>query len=128
MKIEMHECKAKWHDLTNPAPFKNLYIQLPEKLETEEDFTRLFHYMISEYCEEINLYQKQFGFGDRQRLLVYILQSLKVTLPKAHPEYIAAFPESLDNIRNLIAYVVIMSMDYTGMHPEEDGIEEQYRK
>jgi len=122
------EYASEGHDLTNPAPFKNLHIPLPEKLETDADFTQLFHWMISDFHLAINAYKKRFGYGDRQRLLVYILNALKVLMPKEFPEYITNYPKSLDDIKGLVGQIILMSMDYTGMHPEEDGAEELYKK
>ena len=114
--------------MTNPAPFKNLRIPLPEKLETDADFTQLFHWMISNYHLSINAYEKRFGYADRQRLLIYILNTLKVVIPKEFPEYITNYPESLDNIKGLVEQMILISIDYTGSHPEEDGAEELYKK
>lgn len=126
--MKKQEYAATGHDLTNPAPFKKLRIPLPQKLETDAEFTQLFHWAISEFHHAINAYGKRYGYADRQRLLVYIMQALKEVMPKVNPEYIENFPESLDGIRSLVAQVIIMSMDYTGKHPEEDGIEKMYMK
>jgi hypothetical protein len=84
--------------------------------------------MISDFHLAINAYKKRFGYGDRQRLLVYILNALKVLMPKEFPEYITNYPKSLDDIKGLVGQIILMSMDYTGMHPEEDGAEELYKK
>ena len=65
------------HDLSNPAPLKKLRIKLPDKLETEDDYTRLFHYMVSKFHLSINMYGKRYGYGDRQRLLVSMLNAIK---------------------------------------------------
>lgn len=108
------------HDLTSKAPFKNLRIQLPDKLESDDDFTRLFHWMISEFHLSINTYGRKFGYADRQRLLVYIMEALKTVMPMANPEYITNFPDSMEDIKGLVAQMILMSMDYTGLHPEED--------
>ncbi len=72
----------KYHDLTSKAPFENLPIPLPEKLESDADYTQLFQYMVSKFHLAINAYEKQYGYGDRQRLLVYILQTLKDLISK----------------------------------------------
>lgn len=126
--MKKQEYTATGPDLTNPAPFKKLRIPLPEKLETDAEFTQLFHRAISEFHHAINAYGMRYGYADRQRLLVYIMQALKEVMPKVNPEYIEMFPDYLDGIRSLVAQMIIMSMDYTGKHPEEDGIEKMYMK
>ena len=108
------EYASEGHDLTNPAPFKNLRIPLPEKLETDADFTQLFHWMISNYHLSINAYGKRFGYADRQRLFIYILNTLNVVIPKEFPEYIMNYPESLDDIKGLVGQIILISIDYTG--------------
>ena len=126
--MKKQEYTATGPDLINPAPFKKLRIPLPQELETDAEFTQLFHRGISEFHHAINAYGKRYGYADRQRLLVYIMQALKEIMPKVNPEYIENFPDYLDGIRSLVAQMIIMSMDYTGKHPEEDGIEKMYMK
>lgn len=115
------EFNMKYHDLTNEAPFENLPIPLPDKLESDADFAQLFHFMISEFHLSINIYGKKYGYGDRQRLLVYILEALKNIMPVTNPEYIDNFPESLEDIKGLVAQMILTSVDYTGLHHDEPG-------
>ena len=112
------EYSAEGHDLTSEAPFKKLRIQLPEKLETDEDFTRLFHYMISNFHLAINVYAKRYGYGDRQRLLVSILGALKDLIPEQCPELIQNYPDSLPEIEGFIGQLILISQEYTGRFPE----------
>ena len=49
-------------------------------------------------------------------------------IPKEFPEYIKNYPESLDDIKGLVGQMILISIDYTGSHPEEDGAEELYKK
>ena len=110
----------KYHDLTSKAPFEDLPIPLPEKLESDADYTQLFQYMVSEFHLAINAYEKQYGYGDRQRLLVYILQTLKDLIPQAEPDYIKNYPASLEDIKGFVAQIILTSVDFTGQHPDEE--------
>ena len=110
----------RYHDLTSKAPFEDLPIPLPEKLESDADYTQLFQYMVSEFHLAINAYEKQYGYGDRQRLLVYILQTLKDLIPQAEPDYIKNYPAPLEDIKGFVAQVILTSVDFTGQHPDEE--------
>jgi hypothetical protein len=112
--------QINYYDPTMDAPFDERDIPYPGQLETDEDFTQLFQYMISEFHLAINIYGKQYGYGDRQRLLATILMVLTEMMPMMHPEYISNYPASLEEIKRLVAHLMLMSVDYTGMHPEEE--------
>ncbi len=44
---------------------------------------------------------------------------LKEMMPVMNPEYITNYPASLENIKGLVAHLMIMSVNFTGMHPDE---------
>ncbi len=106
------------YDLTNPAPIKKLNIQPPEALETDADYTRLFHYMVSYFHASINMYSKKYGYGDRQRLLVTMLNAIKELIPEKCPELIQDYPKSLPEIEAFIGQLILISQEYTGRFPE----------
>ena len=116
--MESKKYTEKGHDLTDPAPFKKLRIQPPEKLEAEDDYTRLFHYMISYFHASINFYSKKYGYGDRQRLLLTMLSAIKELIPEKCPELIQDYPESLPEIEVFIGQLILISQEYTGRFPE----------
>ena len=109
----------KYYDPTADALFDKRDIPYPEKLESQEDYSRLFQHMISYFRDALNAYYNEHGYGDRQRLLVSILQSLQEVMPVIHPEYVRNYPESIDDIRMLVSQIILMSVDFTGLHPDE---------
>lgn len=112
--------QINYYDPTVDAPFDERNIPYPESLETDDDFTRLFQYMISDFRLAINVYRHNYGYGDRQRLLLTILSMLKDYIPIMHPEYIENYPASLETIKEMIGQSILMSVGFTGMHPEEE--------
>ena len=112
--------QINYYDPIVDAPFDERNIPYPESLETNEDFSQLFQYMISDFRLAINVYRNNNGYVDRQRLLSTIMVMLKDYMPIIHPEYIEHYPTSLEKIKEMIGQIIIMSENYSGIHQEEE--------
>ncbi len=101
----------KYHSLTKDAPFEELNIPHPEKLETTEDNAQLVQYMISYYQIALNAYYRLHGYEARQRLLTIMVQLMTQIMPQLHPEYITNYPDSLEDICMMVGSLILMSAD-----------------
>ena len=111
----------QWHDLVSPEPIKDLPIPLPEKIEAESDRTQLFHWLVSYYCITINIFEKRFGYEERQVMLAGLLNVVKNGIPQETPEYISNYPNSLEDIEYLVGRMILVSTEFAEVRQYSKG-------
>lgn len=116
----MNTKSIHYYDPTSMQPFDNRHIPAPARLENDEDYTMLFQHLISELRESINCYGREYGYGDRQRLLASILMLIKNVIPVMYPIYLENYPASLADIKVFVAELILTSVGFTGLHQEEE--------
>ncbi len=98
----------QYHHLTDDAPFGNLEISRPEKLESGADYSQLVQHMVSCFRLELNeCYRKQ-GYEARQNILSLLVLFLHGIMPLRYPEYVADYPDSLDSIYATVSGILRM--------------------
>ena len=92
----------KHFDLLRDAPVPALDIPAPEKLETTEDYAELTQHMVAVYRTALNLIYRQQGPEARTQMLTMMVLLLSAVMPAQHPEYVAGYPASLNDIYTLV--------------------------
>ncbi len=104
----------KYYDEIKDAPFENLDIPAPEKLETTEDYSLLMQHMVSEFYLALNLYYAKHGYAARQQMLAMMVLFLSEIMPVRFPQYIRNYPANLNDIYAFLGGLILTSDDVTG--------------
>ena len=95
------------YDLSKREPLRRLPITAPERLTSDADYTRLFHYCLSEFHRTLNCFTAVYGYHHRQRLLGAIYAVLTRYMPRVEPDLISDYPRSLERIELLVAQTIV---------------------
>ena len=101
------------YDLTKREPFRALPIMPPEALSSDADYTRLFHYLLSEFHRTINSFTAVYGYHQRKHLLTILLRVLMEYMPGVEPDLIQDYPASLEKIELLVAQTIVEAVART---------------
>ena len=95
------------YDLTKREPLRALSITPPEALSSDADYTRLFHYLLSEFHRTINSFTAVYGYHQRKQLIGVLLRVLMEYMPRVEPDLIQDYPASLEKIELLVAQTIV---------------------
>ena len=107
MKNEAGEKEMKRYDILKDAPFEELDIPAPEKLETTEDYAELMQHLIAVYRTVLNAAYRRNGFDARRHLLTMMVLLTSDIMPTSYPDYVKDYPRSLDSIYSLVGGMLV---------------------
>ena len=99
----------KYHSLTKDVPFETLDIPYPVRLETAEDYAQLMQHMVSTFRPALNICYRQYGYEVRLEILMTMVQLLSDIMPERNPDFIANYPDSIEDIYALLGNFLVMS-------------------
>jgi len=97
----------KQYDLTKREPLRALSITPPEALSSDADYTRLFHYLLSEFHRTLNCFTAVYGYHQRKVLIGVLLRVVMEYMPRVEPILVHDYPSSLDQIELLFAHTIV---------------------
>ena len=95
------------YDLSKREPLRRLPITAPERLTSDADYTRLFHYCLSEFHRTLNCFTAVYGYHQWKLLFGVLLRVLMDYMPRVEPELISGYPGSLEKIELLFAQTIV---------------------
>ena len=103
---------TKRYDLLRDAPFEDLAVPAPAKLETTEDYAELTQHLVSVFRLALNLCYRQQGYAARLQLLTMLVLLTSGIMPVSFPRYVKNYPASLSDIYALAGnYLVTGSLE-----------------
>ena len=107
MKNEDGEKEMKRYDILKDAPFEELEIPAPAKLETTEDYAELMQHLIAVYRPVLNTAWHSHGNDARRHLLTMMVLLTSDIMPVQYPDYVRNYPRSLDSIYALVGGMLV---------------------